>query len=150
MMKLGAVIIYLKKIQKIYKSRDTSHESCWHQQFFTENQQILLYQVIHVQIAFWYKIFNYSSFSWVFKDCFNKKKVISLIMSAKMASQGLLKIVVFWDKGYDVIIYDHDVTNKILSLDSNYIVDLVMWPNFGNSSISMREVIIISILEGFD
>ena len=30
MMKLGTVIPYLKKIQKIYESRDTSHESCWH------------------------------------------------------------------------------------------------------------------------
>ena len=28
MMKLGTVIPYLKKIQKIYESRDTSHESC--------------------------------------------------------------------------------------------------------------------------
>ena len=68
------------------------------------------------------------------------------MMSAKMASQGFLKIAVFWNKGYGVIIYAHDVTNKILSLDSNYIMDLVMWPKFGNSSISMREVIIISIL----
>ena len=37
------------------------------------------------------------------------------------------------------------VTNKILSRDSNYIVDLVMSPKFGNSSISLREVIITSI-----
>ena len=44
----------------------------------------------------------------------------------------------------------HDITNKILSRDSNYIVDVVMWPKFGNSSISMREVIIISILWEFD
>ena len=28
MMKLGAVIPYLKKIQKIYESRDTFHKSC--------------------------------------------------------------------------------------------------------------------------
>ena len=28
MMTLGTVIPYLKKIQKIYESRDTSHESC--------------------------------------------------------------------------------------------------------------------------
>ena len=27
-----------------------------------------------------------------------------------------------------------------------YIVDVVMWPKFGNSNISMREAIIISIL----
>ena len=67
-------------------------------------------------------------------------------MSAKMASLGLLKIKVFWNKGYDVIISVHDVTNKILSRNSNYIVDVVMWPKFGNSSISMGEVIITSIL----
>ena len=68
------------------------------------------------------------------------------MMPAKLATLGLLKITVFWNEGYDVIIYVHDVTNKILSRDSNYIVDVVMWPKFGNSSISMREVIIISIL----
>ena len=67
-------------------------------------------------------------------------------MSAKMASPGLLKITVFWNKSYDVIISVDDVTNKILSRDSNYIVDVFMWPKFGNCSISMREVIIISIL----
>ena len=27
----------LKKIQKIYKSRNRSHEFCWHQHFFTGN-----------------------------------------------------------------------------------------------------------------
>ena len=67
-------------------------------------------------------------------------------MSAKMATPDLLKITVFWNKGYDVIIPVDDVTNKILSRDSNYIVDLFMWPKFGNSSISMREVITTSIL----
>ena len=39
-----------------------------------------------------------------------------LMMSAKMATPGLLKIKVFWNKGYDVIISVHDVTNKILSV----------------------------------
>ena len=68
------------------------------------------------------------------------------MMSAKMATPGLHKIKVFWNKGYFVVIHVHDVTNKILSRDSNYIVDVVMWPKFGNSSISMREVITISIL----
>ena len=46
MIKLGTVIPYLKKIQKIYESCDTSPEFWWHQHFFTENQQILLYQEI--------------------------------------------------------------------------------------------------------
>ena len=68
------------------------------------------------------------------------------MMSAKMATPGLLKIMVFWNKGYDVIIPVDDVTNKVLSRGSNYIVDVFMWPKFGNCSISMREVISTSIL----
>ena len=63
-----------------------------------------------------------------------------------MATPGLLKITVFWDKGYDVIISVNDVTKKNLWRDSNYIVDLFMWPKFGNSIISLREVITMSIL----
>ena len=68
------------------------------------------------------------------------------MMSAKMATAGLLKIKVFWNKSYYVIYSVYDITNKILSHDSKYIVDVVMWQKFGNSSISMREVIITSIL----
>ena len=48
------------------------------------------------------------------------------MMSAKMASPGLLKITLFRNKGYDVIISANDVTNKILSCESNYIVDAFM------------------------
>ena len=69
------------------------------------------------------------------------------MVPAKMAIPGLLKIRVFWKKGFDVII---SVTNKFLSRDSSYIMDVIMWPKFGNSSISMRKVIITSILQGFD
>ena len=68
------------------------------------------------------------------------------MMSAKMATPALLKIKVFWNKGYYVIYSVYDVTNKILSHDPNYIVDVVMWRKFGNSSICIREVIITSIL----
>ena len=57
-------------------------------------------------------------------------------MSAKIATPDLLKITVFWNKGYDVIISVDDVTNKILWHDSNYILNMFMWPKFGNSSIS--------------
>ena len=49
-----------------------------------------------------------------------------LMMSAKLATPGLLKVKVFWNKGYDVIISVHDVKNIILSLDSNHIVDIIM------------------------
>ena len=63
------------------------------------------------------------------------------MIPTKMVNPGLLKITLFWNKGYDVIIPADDVTNKILSQDSNYIVDVFMLPKFVNSSISMREVI---------
>ena len=69
-----------------------------------------------------------------------------LMMSPKLATLGLLEIKAIWNKGYGVIISLYDVTNKILSRDSSYIVEVVMWPKFGNSSISMREVIITLIL----
>ena len=52
--------------------------------------------------------------------------VAILVMSAKLNTLGLLKIKVFLNKGYDVIMSVHDMTNKNLSRDSNYIVDVVM------------------------
>ena len=48
------------------------------------------------------------------------------MMSGKMANAGLLKITVLWNKDYDVIIPVDDVTNKVLSPDLNYIVDMFM------------------------
>ena len=66
-------------------------------------------------------------------------------MSAKMATLGLLKIMIFWNKPYDVIISVHDITNKVLSRDSHHIVNVAMWPKFGNSSVSISKVIITSI-----
>ena len=69
------------------------------------------------------------------------------MMSAKMATLGgLLKAKVFWNEIYNIIVSLHDVTNKILSHYSNYIVVVVMWLKSGNSSIFVREVIITSIL----
>ena len=68
------------------------------------------------------------------------------MMSATMATPGLLQITVFWNEGYDIITFVDDVANKILSRDSNHFVDVFMWTKFGNCSISMREVITTSIL----
>ena len=67
------------------------------------------------------------------------------MMSEKLATPGFLKIKIFWNKSYDDIILDYDVINKILSRDSNYVVDVAMWPKFDNFSISIREVITTSI-----
>ena len=72
MMKLDTVVPYLKKIQKISESRDKPAYFCWHQHFFNESQQVLLYQEIEIWIAFYCIISNSFSFNWVFKDFFNK------------------------------------------------------------------------------
>ena len=69
-----------------------------------------------------------------------------LMISAKVAIPGLRKINIFKNKGSDVIIVEYDVINEVLSRESNYIVNAVMWPKFDNCSISMREVITTSIL----
>ena len=52
--------------------------------------------------------------------------VTILMMSANMATLGLLEIKVFRKNGYDVIICVHNFNNKMFSRDSNYIVDVFM------------------------
>ena len=49
-----------------------------------------------------------------------------LMMPAKMAAPALFKTKVFLDKSYYVIYSVYDVTDKILSHDLNYIMDMVM------------------------
>ena len=95
---LVQLYLNLKMIQKIYKSRDTSYEFCWHQHFSPE-------------------ISNF----WYIRKCrytlhFNTKFLILF-----------------------------NIFSNLFNF-SNYIVDVVMWPKFGNSSISMREVMITTIL----
>ena len=68
------------------------------------------------------------------------------ILRGKLATSCLLKTKIFWKKGYDVVIFFHDVNSKILSHESNYIVDVAIWSKFGNSSISMWDDIIALIL----
>ena len=70
----------------------------------------------------------------------------TVMMPEKMATLGLLEIMVFQNKDDNVIFLVHDITNKNLLRDSNYITDMVMWPNFVKSSVSMRQVIVTSIL----
>ena len=53
------------------------------------------------------------------------------MMSAKMATPGLLTITACWNKGYDIKSSVNHVTNIILSHGSNYIVDVFMWSKFG-------------------
>ena len=48
------------------------------------------------------------------------------MMSAKLAALGLLKTIIFWNKGYDTIIFVNGVTKK------DFFVDMAMCPTFGN------------------
>ena len=48
------------------------------------------------------------------------------MMSAKLATPGLLKMKVFPNKSYYVLVSVHVVTNNTLLRDSNYLVDVVM------------------------
>ena len=68
------------------------------------------------------------------------------MMPEQLITLGLLKIKVFWNKSYDVIISVHDVTKRILLPESNYIANVVMLPKFDNSSISMRKFSLTSTL----
>ena len=76
--------------------------------------------------------------------------MVAILMLAKLATVGLIKIKILWNKGYDVIISVHDATNKILSCDSNYIVDMVMWSKFGDSIFFVREVTTTATLQGLE
>ena len=52
----------------------------------------------------------------------------------------------FWNKGYGIINSAYDITKKILSSHSNYIVGVVKWQKFDICSVYMRKVVITSIL----
>ena len=78
-------------------------------------------------IAFRYIISIFLNIFWVFKDVLINMVTIWL----KMATLVLLKIKVFPSKDCDIIVFVDDVINRILSRDSDYVVDVVIWPNFG-------------------
>ena len=80
--------------------------------------------------------FYYFNFFWVFKGVLMKKVSIFMI-SAKLATLVLLKLKITSNKVYDVIIFVHDVTNKILwhsqiilqiwSYDQNLVTLAFLW-----------------------
>ena len=56
-----------------------------------------------------------------FRKIFLIKKFTVLTMSKKMATPGLLKIKLFWNKGCEVIIYVDDVTNNFY-----YLIEIIL------------------------
>ena len=87
-MKLGTVIPYLKKIYKIYKSRDASLQISQHQNFFTGNQRFLFYQDCILKKSFCY-FFLFESLIVVLINLF-----AMLMMSAKLDNLCILKVEV--------------------------------------------------------
>ena len=78
-----------------------------------------------VKISFLNVICDFFTFIEILKIILINVFAIVMI-KAKLVALGLFKITVFLKKGYDVIISAFDVTNNILSHDSNYIAHTVM------------------------
>ena len=72
--------------------------------------------------------------------------VAILMISAKLVTLGLFKVKLFWNKCYGLIISVHDVTRKILWLDSIYIAVIYGLCKVMYVRVFVREVIITSIL----
>ena len=73
-----------------------------------KNQQILLYQKIQVQTAFWYIITNSFNF-FEFLKIFLVNMATVLMMSAEWGTPCLIKIKIFRNESYDDMISDYDV-----------------------------------------
>ena len=121
-MKVDTSISYLNQVQKTYKyvthPLSSAKISIYNQKsaaFVISRSKDINCILIHNFQFFWLFL--------IFKSCFNKP---IFIMSAKLATPGLLKIKPFKNKAYDIITSIHDITNKILLHDSNYMVDVVM------------------------
>ena len=117
-------IPYLKKTKNIYESCDTPLEFCWHQHFFPEISKFCCIKNYRHRLHFDTQFLILLTFLESLKVALINIVTI-LMISAKLATPDLLEIKVFRNKSYKVITSVHDITNKILSRDSNYIVDVV-------------------------
>ena len=55
-----------------------------------------------------------------------------LMISAELGTPDLLKLKVFWNENYDLKTSVYDVSNKVLTCESNYIVDVVFMKSYYN------------------
>ena len=93
--------------------------------------------------AFFYIICDYFDFNLVFQGYLNHHNY-----NFEDFSNVLIKVTLL-ENIYDVIILVYDVCNKTIWHDSNSVVDMIIWKNFGKSIFSVK-VIITSVLSGFD
>ena len=135
MMRLSTVIPYLKKFQKICFT--------WQSPWVLLTQFHWKSNFANQEIPIWHIISNSFNFFRVFKDSFNKPGC-NFDDVSKKGSIGLYKVKVFWNK-------DYDMNFSPWRHQQNFITSLKLyWPMLGNSSISLKEVIITSIPYGFD
>ena len=106
--------------------------------FFTRNQSLLLYQETKTNIALSYTIsvsfHNFVSLRFLLID-----EISTLMISAKLATLSLLKIQVFWSKGYGVIISVHDITKNYHV--TQIILQMLPWFSFNNLSLTISMVL---------
>ena len=127
--KCGTVVPYLKKTQVINKSRDKLLEFADISNFSSKISKFCYIRKYRYRLHFGTSFLILLNLLFVFED-FLINMVTILMMSAKLAQfcqhNFVSTILMMSAKGYDVMTPDYDVTNKILSRDSNYIVDAVM------------------------
>ena len=135
MMKLAKVIPYLKNIyKKIWITRHPLGSADFN---IFSREDIKFYNIkkyryrLHFNAWFLLPL----TFFWVFKDFFIRIVTI-LKMLVEKATLIVLKVKICWTKCYDAHIFLSYFTRKVASCDSS----------FCNSSISISEVIIFSVL----
>ena len=113
-MKLGIVIPYLKKIPKIYESRDASLSSA-DISLSSEISKFCYIRKYKCRLHFGYIISNsFDLFLSLYRFLLINTVTI-LMISVKLATPGFLKIKIFQNKGYDVIILDYNVIKNFIT-----------------------------------
>ena len=62
---------------------------------------------------------------------------------------GLLEIKVFWNKGYEAILFVHHCINKMFSHELYLFVNESIWQKFDNHNFSKREAIMFQTFKAF-
>ena len=114
-MKLGTVIPYLKKIEK-YKNDVTHSLSSAEISIFQWKSRTFAISRNKDKVFYLYKKISILLIFFEFVKVILINMVAILILPAKLVTLGILKIKVFWNEGYDVIIFVHDVTRKFYLL----------------------------------
>ena len=132
MMKLDKLIPYLRKIQKYTNHVSHPLSSADISIFLLEISKFYYIKEYRYRLYFITLFLILSTFfeSW---KIFLINMVTPLMMSAKMATLGLLKKV-FWNKCYDVIIYDlTQIILKMWSCDQCLVTLALLWEKLSSA-----------------